>query len=381
MNAAYAKGVANARHLGYDAASGGSLQDIIFPANAPAPQQPAQGGPIPRKYATSTDNPLHIGFNVHPRPREKPPSPALPSGFAGKQTTRSQSVRGVLLGDELQPSQADTSQRHVSASTRTEYEHPSYQIRRSNNSSNVKDLLFASQQPQAPSTQPQASGTAEPPSALQQVYESLKRRVPLLPRDGEGNLSEWAMQQALAEHGLELSMSGVAELLARCDVVGFPAYEHFLGCLTREDPPAPPSVPPPAPQPAPQRAPSPPPPPPPLPEPSVEFQPPSVEESPSSALEGSVPPEAAAEPPPPQRSSLQPRQGETHNERTWRHLQLADELASVGTVAPPKKTMPLGMKSNVVPIGANVGDPRKPNANGRKGNFTQSFPAEGFYDF
>ena len=68
--------------------------------------------------------------------------------------------------------------------------------------------------------------------------------------------------QPLAEQGLELSLDGFAELLARCDLSpeGFPDFRDFVGCVQRphrEQPGAQPGYPTPTPTPKPNPNPTP----------------------------------------------------------------------------------------------------------------------------
>ena len=162
-----------------------------------------------------------------------------PTGYAGHASNLSMSVREVLTGKEGTLKEGAHA---VRTEPRHQYNHPTYAVSRSQNGSAVKDLLYGNAPPPPP---PPAGVTASPPPSghpLAQVFAALADIVPQLPRDGEGGCDEVSMRDALAHFGLELSMDGFAELLARCDVspTGFPPFADFMLCVSRPERNAPP---------------------------------------------------------------------------------------------------------------------------------------------
>eukprot|EP00307_Rebecca_sp_RCC1486_P002357 CAMPEP_0119422800 /NCGR_PEP_ID=MMETSP1335-20130426/28931_1 /TAXON_ID=259385 /ORGANISM="Chrysoculter rhomboideus, Strain RCC1486" /LENGTH=498 /DNA_ID=CAMNT_0007448265 /DNA_START=42 /DNA_END=1538 /DNA_ORIENTATION=+ len=89
-------------------------------------------------------------------------------------------------------------------------------------------------------------------------HAAISREVRALPRDKDGMIAEISqVADALRKQGLLLSVAGFSELLARCDIepTGFPNFDDFMGCLMREDGPAPlPTKPPAEPEPEPNHA-------------------------------------------------------------------------------------------------------------------------------
>ena len=348
-----------------------AMGSVIFPDGEQLASQPMRASSI-EISKTSADHPLkiHDMSDLHQTygsrmllPRREPPQQHSAGFAAGRSSAQSMAVRTVLTGElppEPPPAAAVPQRRH-------EYQHPSYQIRRSG-ASEVKDLLYGGAPP-PPAAQPAAAaglqGPAEVPPGhpLAQVYGWLRTGISSAPRDGDGNTDERVLRAALDHVGLDLSIDGFAELLARCDISdeGFPAFDDFVRCVGRPHRVPPhedgPSVEPPGDE-APARADDPPlsePPPPPPPPPQMQLQ-------------------------PPQPSAPAPAQG---HQVTWRHMQVSDDMenrrppskhgaqpgmagntgsmAMTGTarlgVAPPKpvSSFPLGSRPSVPTLGSNVG--------------------------
>jgi len=275
---------------------------------------------------------------------------------------------------------------------RTEYTHPTYKIGRSlHDSGATKELLY-------PMTSLPAGVAADPASSsdadgvdpiIVQIFEALQARVRALPRDADGCIDEHSAMAQLQAFGLQLSNDGFAELLARCDVAGFPTLKQFMAILQRPERELPPSGTQLYPEPAAEQvqaiadgaslasdyAPE-------AVEPGADSDAPAGDHLPDEvfgeqseqAAHSSQPLEEGFE-----QSSLQPGVvpgNETHAQRTWRHMQVAERMSI--QVAPPQvlaSNMPLGVKSSCPPLGTNV----KSQASGklgRKGDFTRSFPQE-----
>jgi hypothetical protein len=280
------------------------------------PQAPTQ---------TSVDNPLYFGpgggvthHSVIERTQNTamerfengPPPMQMPSWHAGKR------------------SGADLPIGHKRTEKRTEYQHPNYQIHRSQHDTGVKDLLYSSAST-AP-TAPTAPMMAPPPlhgnHPIWPAYEFLASTMPTLPRDEDGNTQEGAALVALNACGLEISVDGLAELLARCDVApeGFPPFSDFLLCLSRphrEHPPPELELQPPQP---------------PQPPPSARVQDEFAQEAPYAqakaahfATSGPSAPHAVGYAPPAAYSEAQMK------EQTWRHMQMQKQLATLDHHGPP----------------------------------------------
>jgi hypothetical protein len=348
-------------------------------------------GPL---VSTSADHPLNLPTVAHEADRLRLTAAqlpyALPSGHAGRASGQSTSVRSVLTGaeDMAAPHAPPRDPRDPS---RHEYAHPTFHISRSQNGATAKELLyggesggfFAPPQPRAPpSAQPPSSAGlppgAVPPEAaghpLLPAYVQLAHELPSLPRDAEGCLEEHAVRESLMRLGLELSLDGFAELLARCDVspFGFPPFDDFLLCCSRparaapaEPTPLPAKMPvgqpdaelaasasrmmaPPS-ETTSERPPSPPAPAPPPPAPVVQAPAAFAAGDPVSLMQQAKAsvrlPEYSAAP------------------ATWRRMQLEEDLkrqsadgtARLGVPLPaPTSHFPLGIKSNVPTIGTNV---------------------------
>ena len=196
---------------------------------------------------TSSDHPLSMPVGA---PRDygpenvgrlqAVPKMSQPHGFAGHVSGKSTSVRTVLSGvddgSEFQPKP-----RAPPKGERHQYEHPNYIISRSSNGAAAKEILYggdAAPGP-APTQQQQQSHSAPPPPGAEDhpalpLYNFLAEQVPQLPRDEQGCTQESAMRAALQAVGVEMSIDGFAELLARCDVspTGFPPFSDFMLCLS-----------------------------------------------------------------------------------------------------------------------------------------------------
>lgn len=202
---------------------------------------------------TSTDHPLHFPQGA---PRDLGPdnvgrlqaAPKLsqPNGFAGNASGKSTSVRTVLTGVE-DGFEDRPRQRAPPRGERYQYEHPTYEISRSSYGEAAKEALYggdpAPSQSSSSATQQQQQQLppgAEDHPALP-LYNFLAEQVPRLPRDPEGNADENSVRAALQAVGVEMSIDGFAELLARCDVsaTGFPPFSDFLLCLSRPARPPP----------------------------------------------------------------------------------------------------------------------------------------------
>jgi len=256
---------------------------------------------------------------------------------------------------------------------RTEYQHPDYKIGRSARDTGAKDLLYPVPLAPAPVTAATMDGSSsndgEDPF-LVQVFSELQERVRSVPRGGDGCIDEQSMRSLLQAFGLNLSSDGFAELLARCDVAGFPTFRQFLAILTRPESvrrlAAEPDMDIAAPAPAMQ-------------EPAthveddVQFANPPVSDAATEQDNVASPPEEQFE-----QLTLEDGQApvvpgeETHAQRTWRHMQVAERVSQA--VAPlPKSTktsMPLGIKSSCPPLGANLPVSSKV---GRTSGFTKAF--------
>ena len=203
----------------------------------------------PRDYGPENAGRLHAA-----------PKMSQPHGLAGHPSGKSTSVRTVLTGvddgSDMQPKQ-----RAPPKGERHQYEHPSYSISRSSNGAAAKEILYGGgdvapgpaaptqqsqqQQSQQQQSQQQQSQPPLPPGAEDHpalpLYNFLAEQVPQLPRDEQGCTQESAMRAALQAVGIEMSLDGFAELLARCDVspTGFPPFGDFLLCLSRPARPPP----------------------------------------------------------------------------------------------------------------------------------------------
>ena len=351
---------------------------------------------------TSTDHPLHLPAGA-PLDRENAgrlhAAPKLhhPTGFAGAKTVASTSVHTVLTGVDPNP---QPQARAPAKGERYQYEFPTYAISRSHNGTAAKDILYGSAAPPAAPPAPPSAGQV-PPGAEDHpalpLYRFLAEQVPQLPQDEQGNADENSVRAALSAVGVELSLDGFAELLARCDVspTGFPPFQDFLLCLSRQPRP------PPSGQSEPAAEPAPPQPPP----PSVGF-----------AMDHGTTPVPAK---PAYRSHVQineaakamkevklavvmPERGAgavkldpnavatasaTMRDKTWGQMKMeesmnqrAQQQAAAAAIPPPKPggSFPLGIRSDVTTLGNNVGRLYAKSRHASSQKFTNSFNPDFF---
>ena len=200
---------------------------IIFDYGRAAP--PVRGGRriVPQAPTqTSVDNPLYFGpgggvthHSVIERTQNTamerfengPPPMQMPSWHAGKR------------------SDADLPIGHKRTEKRTEYQHPNYQIHRSQHDTGIKDLLYssASKASTAP-TAPTAPMMAPPSHPIWPAYEFLASTMPTLPRDEDGNTQEGAALAARRMRGLLAQREGAIVSLIEAE----PFYD--LTCLVVE---------------------------------------------------------------------------------------------------------------------------------------------------
>ena len=187
----------------------------------------------------SQDHPLNMPPGAFPEQSfHFPAKPEQPMYYAGKPWSRCDPVRSVLTGSDIEPvAPGGKPKRH-------EYQHPTYTVNRSQNGTRASDLIY--QKPEDPPPKPasaakSAASTADQGHPLAPAYEMLAEFVPQLPRDEQGGVEEGAMRRALEHVGVQLSLDGFAELLARCDVSpdGFPPFGDFLLCVSRPERPPP----------------------------------------------------------------------------------------------------------------------------------------------
>jgi len=214
---------------------------IIFDYGRPGERAAGGKRHIPNAPTqVSVDNPLYFGPNggvthhsviqrtqntAMERFQEGPPPMNNPTWHAGRRSGGDQPI-GV---PRTQP--------------RTEYQHPNFQIHRSQKDSGAKDLLYggmpvpaaAAPQSAAPQSAVPSGGAVDHPAWP--AYEYLAQAVPSLPRDADGHTEEASVRGMLEAMGIGISNDGLAELLARCDVSpnGFPPFADFMLCLSRED--------------------------------------------------------------------------------------------------------------------------------------------------
>lgn len=356
-----------------------AIGSVIFPEQHPIQQQAASRPSAAALTKTSMDHPLRIPEhlqssrerNVLP-PRREAPQLHAAGCAAGRLTSQSMPVRAVLSGDDA----AAAAQSAAAPARRHEYQHPTYQIRRSG-ASEVKDLLYggqqAAQQARAPSENAAAAPEGHP---LGEVYTWLRGVITSTPRDADGNTDEKLLRAALQHVGLNLSIDGFAELLARSDVseAGFCAFDEFVGCVTR-----------------PHRE---------LPQGAGQ-----VGEAEAEVALGSAGSEAQASGPPaePQAAPQPALQAAPQDEhQTWRHIQISDDLenrrppskpAPAGTTAgmtgtgrfgvsapkAPPSSFPLGKKSHVPTLGTNVASIYGKTHFGQTHKFSESFDQDHYY--
>ena len=414
---------------------------IIFPNHA-GPVGGPRGGKriIPdAPIQVSVDHPLNFGpgggvthHSVLERTKNTamerfehgPPAMAMPNYHAGR------------------PTGIDRPVRHSTGQPRTEYQHPSYQIHRSQQDTGAKELLY--------SGGGAFGGAAAAPAAaegsdhaLMPVYSHLANVAPTLPRDADGCTDEASMRQLLEAVGLSaISRDGLAELLARCDVspTGFPPFGDFLLCLSRPHAPQPTAS-----------------------APTMEHAPlGAIEEAPvapvapaapsvhfDAAVDARPPPSELIRLPTPHVASYAPSNAYADSHQTWRHMQMQKQLAlpqaapyaaaqaaqiarptrtpvhgipstrdferaekaqaaaiaalrakksianpqeqllmnavaqgstaRLGLEPPrPKGSFPLGARTSIKPLGTNAVDIAKPT-HGSSQNFTNSFGPDAFY--
>ena len=369
------------------------------------PMRRVYDGPLTK---LSHDNVLNMGDLQMPSAASevmihRPMPQSNLSYHAGAKVNRSASVRSVLTGSDTDPfSNAVLPPKEP----RHQYQHPTYAVSRSNNGNTTKELLYGA--PTPPVAPPPGAVPPPPPAdhPLEFAYNTLVQIVPTLPKDNDGSLLEDGMRAALDYVKVELSLDGLAELLARCDVspTGFPPFDDFLMCASRPEraapaehmmmggaeaipasmhgggvadytgassaqlPPGSAAMPPPA-------------------MPPPDHQPPAPQQAPSA--------EAAA-------AALQQGKNVVMPERTWRGMQMEEAMTqgSLGTLpvgahhaqgapapvlAPPeiRSSFPLGMRSrNVLPIGMNVAPMYAKNLRGQghasSQKFTNSFNPDFF---
>lgn len=320
-------------------------------------------------------------------------APSAVHAHAGRASERSTSVRTVLTGfdDGRAPPRQGHRERH-------EYNHPTFQISRSQDGSTAKDLLYGTP---PPPPAPPVMATVPPEAAghpLLPAFEALAQLVPNLPRDAQGGPEEGSVRNALAHVGVDLSMDGFAELLARCDVspTGFPPFSDFLLCVSRPArAPPPPSVamggvdalppsgmdhvqaasmvaPPVAsPVPAPTL-------PPPAAAVGTSAYPAVPQLSKAEAAAAAIPPSSKAE------MRLPPAREE--KSATWGRMQLEEQikLSQQGTArlgvgpAQPNRNFPLGVQSSVPMLGTNVKSIYSKDRHVSSQKFTNSFNPDHF---
>jgi hypothetical protein len=351
----------------------GTVSSIIYGGHS-APQHVVKKAST---YITSEDNPLFVpgeisrpaGWRVRP-----PPAPtARPEGVAGKPQCRSVPLGSVMTGVDALPPGAPSSRLSDRTLSMASFP-PNYRVHPSTSDTGVKALLY----PSEPAPAPSASGAEEEAGAaasapmLYAAFAALRERFSQVPRDEAENIDEAFARSLLEEFGFDLSIDGFAEFLARCDVSGFPSFQHFVGCTLRshrQDPCKPPS----APLCAAQVA---------L---SKEFDEPTnggleggmghpelLSEDSISALEGmgrdlSLELAPAPTPPFPSQSTpvlaiaeaaSQPQHSPSeHMQRSWRYMQHVENMPTVRIALSehaPTSSMPLGSKSGIVPIGSNL---------------------------
>mmetsp|Transcript_19325 Transcript_19325/g.49737 ORF Transcript_19325/g.49737 Transcript_19325/m.49737 type:complete len:406 (-) Transcript_19325:280-1497(-) len=356
----------------------GSLLSMEGPKDAPRVRPSAAS-----ISTTSLDHPLAIvgqpsDHAVHlPSRREAPP--LQQAGFAaGRLTQASMPVVSVITGSDATPTAVPPP--NGSALPRHEYKHPTYNIRRSAHESGVKDLLYGGEQPAAPPKQP--APAAPPSDPLAQVWAWLKSGISAIPKNDDGTTNEHAVRAGLEHVGLQLSIDGFAELLARCDIApdGFPDFDAFVGCVNRphREPP---------PQPADDRPP----------------EPPSASEPTSEP----TPPDGAA----PQHDAPPAAAHDDEGHQTWRHLQVQEEMenrrpsvsfgkahaahaagggapdappASHALLGPsvrgaPRSSFPLGAKSHVPTLGSNAASMYGKSRHVTSHKFSSSFSPDHFF--
>lgn len=303
-------------------------------------------------YGTSTNHPLSVAGvaagdrapDVASRLRASGDmsrlQPQLLPHHAGRPAPRGVDVRSIITGSDDAPPFVPGKR----TAPRTQYEHPTYQIRRDYQGSAAKDALYGGQPAQQRRQQP-FEGDEDPGLAylrrLKHAYDQLAAAMPSVPRDADGNTSERALMQLLAEQGLEFSLDGFAELLARCDLSpdGFPDFRDFVGCAQRPHRQPPPGGGEPQPPPA--------------------TEPPAVAPPPQEA-----PPVAEAAPEPQQFSEAAPSAAAAMGVeagQTWGQLKVQNDVMQQQqqtTVKPIynsmyKGAMPLG-PPRVTPLGANL---------------------------
>lgn len=333
------------------------MHSLLFPdrPNKP-PDVPVPASQIDT-YGTSLNHPFHHGGVNFERTadvtsrlhgaRAQPPQPMRAGYHAGAPSVRSESVVSVLTGRGPPPPPVASGRKPA----RTEYEQPTYRIGRDMRGGEAKDALYGSAKPPAPAPQPQESDPAMARlMQLKAAYDNLAAFAAHgLPRDADGNTDERVLMHLLAEQGLELSLDGFAELLARCDISpdGFPDFRDFVGCANRPHRETPQEAPQTGPMPAaPDAA-----------EATLPPPPPAAEAT-AGGSAGPTPEEHAM-PPPSSSFSWQlsdaPGGGGGQQSaaaaaaeepaQTWRSMQVASEMT--------RQSMPLGMP-RATPLGLNM---------------------------
>ena len=332
------------------------MHSLLFPDRPNKPPDMAVPASQIDTYGTSLNHPFHQGgvdFDRAPDVTSRlsgaqvqPPQPLRAGCHAGKTSMRSESVVSVLTGRGPQPPPVASGRKPA----RTEYEQPTYRIGRDMRGSEAKDALYPVAKPPAPAPQPQPQENDPMMARLMQLkgaYDNLAAFAAQgLPRDADGNTDERFLMHLLAEQGVELSLDGFAELLARCDISpdGFPDFRDFVSCANRPHRETPQEAPPDA-------ADAMPPPPPQQPQPAAEMMafgsagptPDTQAATPSSSFRyqlsdapvggrGGGPQSAAAAAP------EKPAQ-------TWRSMQVTSDMV--------RQSMPLGMP-RATPLGLNV---------------------------
>ena len=345
-----------------------AMQSLIFPDSGvqQSAQAPARAVPT---FRTSANHPLSCPPGAQPyaapgAARQQPSGPADPAsvaGVAGRPAQREVSVRAIITNADTAVPTAAPDPRPAHVGERCQYSHPTYQIGRSVDGRGMKSLLYPPEPP--PAAAPEAAQPDPELKRLHAAYVELAAEVPTFPRDAEGNVDERAVYGALLTHGIELSVDGFGELLARCDVSpeGFPAFEHFVGCTRRPH------------RELPQRAPG-------LPEP----------DAPSAPLAAAPPqPDALPQPNAPPQPAAEPNEtagGQLAEEelppvaQTMRQLHVAPDARANRVSASGTLGMPLGA-AKVTPIGLNVKrqiDARGAGALGRKAEFSKHYDADAF---